>query len=309
MILLDSGHHMISEIITNRIGPANEEVRKNAVVMSIADFDDVSYRVKSEGDALTIFFSMPGYKEISALNLEAYLRQVYAQDDVAFSFNEETVDGAVYNFSLTFDLAADRADGGAGVAERVSCLKRNVLAAPFIAYFGMIKGGTAPEAAVRIPFRQDESIYLKKGSDDQCVVVFSVTFQEKNDWVVAEVFLRELADARRDAALQQAPAASFSRTAPGELSGIAGVEGGDNVCFVSFTLFRRHWDDRAEASVTAVCQFRNYLHYHIKASKTYMHMRMRKRVDDLLHVLNRAKPPAEGAVEKKTWSGKSVAAR
>ena len=38
-------------------------------------------------------------------------------------------------------------------------------------------------------------------------------------------------------------------------------------------------------------------------------MRMRKRVEDLLHVLNRAKPATEGAVEKKTWSGKSVVAR
>jgi hypothetical protein len=36
-----------------------------------------------------------------------------------------------------------------------------------------------------------------------------------------------------------------------------------------------------------------------------MHMRMRKRVDDLLTVLNRAKPPAEAAVEKKAWGGRS----
>jgi hypothetical protein len=28
--------------------------------------------------------------------------------------------------------------------------------------------------------------------------------------------------------------------------------------------------------------FRNYLHYHIKASKTYLHMRMRSRVTSLL---------------------------
>uniref|UniRef100_A0A7S0YKZ8 Arp2/3 complex 34 kDa subunit n=1 Tax=Hemiselmis tepida TaxID=464990 RepID=A0A7S0YKZ8_9CRYP len=312
MILLDHGHYMLREVIANRIGPANEEERKKNPIgsMIIADFDDVSYRVKSEGDALTIFYTMPGYKEISALGLEEYLKRAYAQDNIAFSFREELVDGVSYNFSLTVDLAADCGDGGAGLAERVSCLKRNVLAAPFHWYFGQIQAGTAPAQAVRVPFRRDESIYIKKGNEDQCVVIFSVTFQEKNDWVVAEVFLRELADARRDQALQQAPAASFSRAPPGELTGVPGVEGGDSVCFVSFTLFQRHWGgDRAEACVSAVCQFRNYLHYHIKASKTFMHMRMRKRVDDLLHVLNRAKPPAEGAVEKKTWSGKSVSAR
>jgi len=75
-------------------------------------------------------------------------------------------------------------------------------------YFDLIREGTAPAQAVRIPFRKDESIYIKKGNEDQCVVIFSVTFQEKNDWVVAEVFLREFADARRDSALQQAPAAN-----------------------------------------------------------------------------------------------------
>jgi hypothetical protein len=38
-------------------------------------------------------------------------------------------------------------------------------------------------------------------------------------------------------------------------------------------------------------------------------MRMRQRADDLLQLLNRAKPPAEGAVEKKTWQGKTVQAQ
>ena len=39
--------------------------------------------------------------------------------------------------------------------------------------------------------------------------------------------------------------------------------------------------------------------------QAFMHMRMRKRVDDLLTVLNRAKLPAEAAVEKKAWGGRS----
>jgi hypothetical protein len=84
-------------------------------------------------------------------------------------------------------------------------------------YFDAIREGTAPAQAVRIPFRKDESIYIKKGNEDQCVVIFSVTFQEKNDWVVAEVFLREFADARRDSALQQAPAANVSPRCPTQL--------------------------------------------------------------------------------------------
>ena len=155
--------------------------------------------------------------------------------------------------------------------------------------------------------------------------------------VVAEVFLREFADARRDSALQLAPAVSFSRTAPRDLDGQS-VEVGEGICYISFALFKRHLEGKTEASVSAICQFRNYLHYHIKCSKVrlhapsparrppraaqsprnarpstraaaaqaFMHMRMRKRVDDLLTVLNRAKLPAEAAVEKKAWGGRSV---
>ncbi len=36
--------------------------------------------------------------------------------------------------------------------------------------------------------------------------------------------------------------------------------------------------------------FRNYLHYHIKCSKAYIHTRMRSKTAEFLKVLNRAKP-------------------
>ena len=69
-------------------------------------------------------------------------------------------------------------------------------------------------------------------------------------------------------------------------------------------LEQRHLDgERAEKAVTLLSGFRNYLHYHIKATKTYLHMRMRKRVQTWLQVLNRAVPEQE--TEKKTAGGKS----
>ncbi len=71
---------------------------------------------------------------------------------------------------------------------------------------------------------------------------------------------------RRDPAVQLAPVVSFSKNVPMELEGVA-VEEGEGVCYISFALFKRHLDDKAEASVSAICQFRNYLHYHIKCSK------------------------------------------
>ena len=61
--------------------------------------------------------------------------------------------------------------------------------------------------------------------------------------------------------------------------------------------------NKKSAAITMLTGFRNYLHYHIKASKTYLHMRMRKKVVGWLKVLNRAVPEVEK--EKKTAAGKT----
>lgn len=79
---------------------------------------------------------------------------------------------------------------------------------------------------------------------------------------------------------------------------------GDGAGFISFALEQRHVKGKAkDKAITLLTGFRNYLHYHIKCSKTYLHMRMRKRVAGWLQVLNRAVPVIES--EKKTASGKT----
>lgn len=70
-------------------------------------------------------------------------------------------------------------------------------------------------------------------------------------------------------------------------------------------LFPRHFSNPTVAadSITQIQLFRDYLHYHIKCSKAYMHSRMRTRVAEFLKVLNRAKPDvAAGEGQRKTAS-------
>lgn len=73
-------------------------------------------------------------------------------------------------------------------------------------------------------------------------------------------------------------------------------------------LFPRHYEkpQQRTATVQLVQYFRDYLHYHIKCSKAYMHCRMRAKVESWLKVLNRAKPEFDAKdKEKKTASGKT----
>lgn len=104
-------------------------------------------------------------------------------------------------------------------------------------------------------------------------------------------------DARRLSTLQSAPQVLYTtREPPLELRSVPGLKKSDDMGYVTFgmsparssqleaharpVLFPRHFatEDTAKASILQILTFRNYLHYHLKASKSYMHSRMRIRV-------------------------------
>jgi len=116
--------------------------------------------------------------------------------------------------------------------------------------------------------------------------------------------LKELSDVRKQ--ISSAPPVLFSlREPPLELAQVEGVSRADNQCFVSFVLAPgAAGSARREQTVDNIMLFRNYLMYHIKCSKAYMHTRMRARTEVLLQVLNRAKMK-EKSSEKKTMTGRT----
>ena len=66
-------------------------------------------------------------------------------------------------------------------------------------------------------------------------------------------------------------------------------------------LFPRHFSPQTrEETISRIQLFRDYLHYHIKCSKAYMHSRMRHRASEFLKILNRARPEPVGEKERKT---------
>ena len=64
-------------------------------------------------------------------------------------------------------------------------------------------------------------------------------------------------------------------------------------------LFPRHTCKAArENTINLIHIFRDYLHYHIKCSKAYIHTRMRAKTSDFLKVLNRARPEPKNSDQK-----------
>lgn len=180
-------------------------------------------------------------------------------------------------------------------------MKRNAMAAPFEYAFeehhklaeeaskftseeapqGVREGGNV----MAIHYRDEEAIFIK-ASHDRVTVIFSTIFREETDRVFGKVFIQEFVDARRRA-IQNAPQVLFRTDPPLELQGVPGVSNSGNgeigyvtfgmfiktVCLenkylCSLVLFPRHLtQQRRDDVISHIQTFRDYFHYHIKASK------------------------------------------
>ena len=137
-----------------------------------------------------------------------------------------------------------------------------------------------------IHYREDETMFVEAKSD-RVTVVFSTIFKDDDDVILGKVFLQEFKEGRR--ALATAPQVLFSKDPPRGLEG-TDARTGEGVGYVTFVLFPRHTNRQVrDNTIDLIHLFRNYMHYHIKCSKAYIHSRMRAKTAEFLKVLNRAK--------------------
>lgn len=119
---------------------------------------------------------------------------------------------------------------------------------------------------------------------DRVTVVFSTVFNDDDDVVLGKVFLQEFKEGKKGN--QSAPHVLFShKDPPRELGDVPNAVTGENVGYITFVLFPQHVNSKHSAhTVDLIHQFRDYLHYHLKCSKAYLHTRMRARTASLLQV-------------------------
>ena len=299
----------------------------------LCDFDGTRYRIFADEEQPTLLYLsvwLRCYSDVYAAGAADMIASVYAG-----LFTSE----AEENFDLT--LCIDLANLPGEMEEIVAkCanLKRNLMAAPFERAFTCLAEKSSCDPCV-LNFRERESIFIIPQGSDRVVVVFSVHFDSKDEQAVARVFLQEFAEAR--SRVKNGPPATYRNEPPRELEGLdvpdcslgflsigkSGVfacrkmVGKQLVRMLTSTyhvfalppspgafdtvIFQSHVKN-LESLTNAASQlqsFRTYLHYHIKASKSYLHTRMRSRVSSLLDVLKQAKPAAEK--QKRTAGGKT----
>jgi actin related protein 2/3 complex subunit 2 len=267
--------------------------------VTFADFDGVSFHVSStneERNVVTISISWSCAQQLLNLGARQDMAKIYGP--MLLPSPE-----AGYDVSLRVDLANPPEDPK-NLPLKISNLKRHIFAAPFKNVFGQIVNKSAGNDIVTIDYRASESIYIKP-EGDSCTVIFSISFLDDADAVFAKVFLQEFADARKN--MKNVPSVKFTyKQAPLELEGFPGLKNVDKNGFVSLVLFENHLNPKnVYKTINLLETFRDYLHYHIKCSKAYMHNRMRTRVATWLQVLNRAKPDPIAEKAKKVASGRT----
>ncbi len=124
---------------------------------------------------------------------------------------------------------------------------------------------------------------------EQVVFLLSTAFPDQTDIVLARVFLQELFDVRKEGKLGDAPAVLFGREPPADLTHLIPKQRSNgDLNYLSIVLFPRHFDKPEVFKLLP--SLRDYLHYHLKCCKAYLHGRMRAKTADFLKILNRAKP-------------------
>jgi len=227
----------------------------------------------------------------------------YGVDDVMKKSYGSNLSTPETGYDVAVDVDTSKSADSAKLAREISLMKRHALAAPFYRVFSDIEAKKPPGPLIEIKYRDDEALYLKPEAD-RVIVIFSIMFKDADDVVFAKVFLQEYQDVRK--VMNNVPSVLFSQKEPPlELKGVKNLRVLDGQGFVSFVLFAPHiTGTKKEKTIDNIQTFRNYLHYHIKCSKAFMHTRMRNRVKSFLQVLNRAKSAPETA-ERRTITGKT----
>jgi len=298
MILLEYTNRIIEEYVTARV----ENGVRTLDDITLADFDGVEFHISTpdQNNKGVVNFSIRWacLPDLLHYGGSSDLQKIYGP--MLAPAAEEG-----YGVTLTVDfvnLPAQEASDK--LATKIANLKRNVFAAPFKQTFQSIVERKAGNQIVKISYRTGEAVYLKP-EGDRCIVIFEISFRDPDDGVMSKVFLQEFVDARRN--MRGAPSVNFYlREPPLELAGYGDLQDVRNNGFVSFVLFEQHMAARnVFKTINLIQTFRDYLHYHIKCSKAYMHNRMRARVASWLQVLNRARPEPFEAKEKKKMSGRT----
>lgn len=297
MILLEINNRVIEDVLKVKWAELDSQQKLESVDVTVADFDGVLFHLSNyQGDKTKISISilLKFFRDLKEHGAEDLLKRIYG--DLLMPSPESG-----FSVSLLVDLKSIAADNRDEIIKNVGLLKRNCFASVFEKYFKFQERGEEGHRRAVIHYRDEETMYIEAKSD-RVTVIFSTVFKDETDIIIGKVFMQEFKEGRK--ASQTSPQVIFSHKEPPMELKNTDAKTGDNIGYITFVLFPRHTNVQVrDNTINLIHIFRDYLHYHIKCSKVYIHSRMRAKTADFLKVLNRARP------EKKTGEKKTITGR
>jgi len=291
MILLEPGNRILEECLRSQICTTEKRIPMD---VRLCDFDDVQYRVfvdKSNVDLLKLSISIPPFQRFKDKGGQAAVDKYYG----------EFKGGAETGFDVTLHVDCAKIKDHEATIKNLSLAKSKITGGAFDNPFTGLMEDKKVEK-FKFDLRPDTTVFFYP-MVDRVTVIFEVNFQVKMDQVIANVMLKEFVNSRKQ--IGRAPPVSWEQNPPSELKEFGITQNKGCLGYMSFAILKSHLEKGKQEAVIAVLQtFRTYLQYHIKCSKSYFHSKMRKRVAELIKVLNRAKVP-DLKKEKKTALGKT----
>lgn len=229
--------------------------------------------------------------------LKEFIKKEYS---LSASINHENTELAISlaNANLTDELCS-----------RLGRMKQDITTFPL--YLACRGFPNNPNLQTCYSIRPNEQIFIQTFTD-KILVTVSVVFEEPSDEVLAKVihqvllllfsFVQEFETVKRQHAFQLAPSISVSKTSPFEdtrespsISSCDVVKKpklyitfGKNRYFAygCLGLFQRTILEEYAKAIDAIVSFRNFLHYHIKCTKAFIHSRMNVKTSQFLQTLN-----------------------
>lgn len=303
---LSTSNRILEETLRNLFFCASDKRKGfigNLQSKSFNDFDDVTYKISTSNDHtlldhVLISFAHPQYEKLME----------YGGMETVNSLFGPYISTPEDRFNLTLRLDLNAIPTGDEEKEilltKIAEMKRSICGAPLELAFSCSAQKSLLPAPIILNSGGGDLMFVNP-RPDSTLVVFTVSYSDKTDEAIAEVFFREFLEAKRS--VGNGPSIFFNTEPPADLEGtLMALKAGSVMGFVSIVLFSQHIgtpESRLKA-VTLVQQFRTYLQYHIKAAKAYMHTRMRKRVAGWMQVMSDAAPDKPMAVGTRTVSGR-----
>lgn len=309
MILLQPGNRILEETLRGilileddeNVDEEEKKAGRDPIDVRLCDFDDVSYRITIEAERLNVLIvsmAAPCISQIEEKGANIALEKHYAD------FKVEPQGG----MDVTLEIDLDKVKGDEALVKKLSLLRANVIGGVFEYFFDKLNKGDTPEGPFQFRIRSDTTVYVFPGKD-RVVFIYTLDYPDKAENCIAKVFMQELVAVKKK--VGKAPPIGFSANPPQELKdGLDIQDATCNLGYVSIAILKGHIDNdkKIARSAQLLQDFRPFMQYHIKCSKSYFHSRMRARTADLLKVLTRAKVTEEDdggkAKVKRTAGGK-----